>query len=236
MRRLLASLRWDIVRQIRYQLYTVSVLVVAVWGIALSLLPDKAWARPGLIVPALVAYNLLVTAFYFMTAQVLMEKSEGVLSALAATPLRAGEYLLSKALSLSLLALGESLVIALILFGAPRRWGLLLGATLLLGVVYTLLGFIAIAKYDSINEFLMPSVLIVVVLTLPLLPHFGLTGRLLFYLHPIEPGLVLLRGAYAPLSVWELAYGVLALAAWVALSYRWARRRFEAFVTRAAGN
>ena len=57
-------------------------------------------------------------------------------------------------------------------------------------------GFIAVARHDSINEFLMPSFLYTLVLTLPLLPYFGLfagpRAGLLYDLHPMQAPLALL--------------------------------------------
>ena len=93
----------------------------------------------------------------------------------------------------------------------------------------------AIARYDSINEFLFPSVVLVLALLLPLLPHFGVMSRVPFLLHPVEPPLALMRAAYQPAGGPELAYAVAGTLAWVAVSYMWARRQFVRFIVRAAG-
>jgi len=235
MRRFLASLRRDFLLQVRYKLVAVSLFVVGFWGALLAFLPDAVIPEPDVIVPAIVVVNLMTTTFYFVCGLVLFEKGEAVLPALVTTPLRDREYLLSKALSLSLLASAETLGLVVLIFGARAHWGLLLTGALLLGVIYTLLGFVAVARYDSINEFLFPSVVLATGLLLPLLPHFGVMSRLLVLLHPVEPAFVLLRAAYTPIGGDELAYGLLGTMAWVALSYRWARHRFDLFIVRAAG-
>ncbi|HEX7186240.1 MAG TPA: ABC transporter permease [Thermoanaerobaculia bacterium] len=235
MTRLPALLRGDVRLQYRYGLYAVSGVIVLVWGVLLSLLPETAELSAALIVPAFLVSNLIVTTFFFMGALLLLEKGDGVLEAIVTTPVRDVEYLLSKVISLTFLALAESLLIAALLFGVSVHWGPLLAGAVLLGAFYTLAGFIFVVRYDSINELLIPSVGLVAVLLLPLLPHFGLTGRLPFYFHPVEPAMTLLRAAYRGAASWEIVYGVIGALAWCAASFLWARRRFRDFVVRAAG-
>jgi fluoroquinolone transport system permease protein len=235
MRRFIATLRRDLLLQYRYKLIAVSLAMVAVWGMLLAFVPEALRPEPTRLVPAFVVINLLTTTFYFICGLVLFEKGEAVLSALATTPLRDREYLVSKVVSLTLLACAETFGIVVLFFGGDVNWGLLLPGALLLGGTYTLLGFVAIARYDSINEFLMPSILLVFGLQLPLLPHFGLTGRVLALPHPVEPALSLMRAAYAPVGAGELVYAVVAGGLWLGLSYWWARREFDRFIVRAAG-
>ena len=235
MRRLVAAIGLDARLQARYGLYAVTALVVAVWGAALWLFADALRPHAALLVPIFVVGNLLLTTFYFVAALVLFEKGEGSLSAIATTPLRDTEYLLSKVLSLSALALVEALVIVALLSGARARWELLLPASALLAAFYTVLGFVAIVRHDSINEFLIPSIGYVFALVVPLLGHFGLVDSVVFLPHPVEMALVLMRGAYTPEPVWKVAVALAGLVAWFAATFLWARRRFDRFVVRTAG-
>lgn len=235
MKRLLATLRRDVVLQVRYRLYAVSGFVVVVWGVLLSLLPVAARTETAVVVPAFVVFNLIVTTFYFVGALVLLEKDEGMLAAIVTTPLRDAEYLFSKVITLTALGVAESLLVVVLLFGARFRWELLLAGTALLGTLYVLAGFLAVARHDALNEWLLPSVPVVMFLMLPLLAHFGLVDRRWFWLHPAAPGLLLLQAACGPSSAGEIAYGVLGSLAWLAAGFAWARRRFDRFVVRTAG-
>lgn len=232
MSRLLATLRWDATLQVRYKLYAVSVFVVLFLGGALQFLP--AAVRVEALVPAFLVGNLMVTTFYFVCALVLLEKADGVLTALVVTPLREAEYLLSKMLTLTALALAENVLVIALLFEI-ERWGFLLAGAALLSAFYVFAGFIFVARYNSINEMLMPSVLVITACMLPLLPHFGLTSRLPFLLHPVEPMMVLLRASYTPASGGLIAYGFAGSLVWVAVSFVWARQRFERFIVQASG-
>lgn len=234
MTRLLATLRREVRLQARYNLYAVSVFVVLVWGAVLTALPDTARPSAGLIVPAFLVANLIITTFYFMGALVLLERDEGMLVALVTTPLRETEYLLSKVVTLTSLALAESLLLVAIFFGLPPDVLWLLMGSAALGGIYTFVGFTTVVRYDSVNAWLMPSAVFVTLLSLPLLHHFGVTGRLFFYLHPVEPPRVLMQMAYAPASAWDLAYGCIGSLAWLGVAFAWAKHCFHRFAVRTA--
>jgi len=235
MKRLVAAIRLDVRLQIRYGLYAVTAIVVAVWGIALWMFGEALRPHAALLVPVFVAGNLLMTTFYFVAALVLFEKGEDSLSAIATTPLRDSEYLLSKVVSLTALALVESLVIVVLLSRPGTRWYLLVPASALLAGVYTMLGFVAIVRHDSINEFLIPSLGYVFALTFPIAGLFGLVDHNLFLPHPLEMALVLMRGAYEPEPAWKIAVALAGLVAWFVATFLWARARFDRFVVRTAG-
>jgi fluoroquinolone transport system permease protein len=232
MMRLLSLLRWEVVLQFRYGFYYVSAFVVLVWVVVLSQFQP---ASLSLMVPGFLTSSLIITTFYFIGALVLLEKGEGTLEGLVVTPLRDAEYLWAKVGSLAGLALLENLAIVLLAYGLDFKPLLLLAGMLLMGVLYTLVGFVAIARYDSINEYLMPSVLMLLFLLLPLVHYSGLWQSAVFYLHPVQPSLVLMRAAFLPVATWEVVYGLLASLAWAAVAFVWARRVFHRFVVRAAG-
>jgi fluoroquinolone transport system permease protein len=229
--RLLATLRLDAAIQYRYGLYAASLFMVLAWGVILGLLVDAAALPPRDVVPAFMLCNLLVTTFYFMAAAVLFARSEGTLHAAAASPLRPAEFLLSKVATLSALALVESAAIVALLFGVRGDWGLLLAGALAAAALYALLGFVAVARYRAIGDFLMPSVLIVTVLLLPLLPHAALVDARWLLAHPLEPAMALMRAAYSPAGPAELAYGALGSALWLGVAAAWALRRYRETVS-----
>ncbi|HEX7154826.1 MAG TPA: hypothetical protein VF618_25310 [Thermoanaerobaculia bacterium] len=224
--RLAAVLANDVRLQLRYGLYAVSALMVLIWG-GLVLPLRGVLAAPALL-PALVLVNLIITTFYFMAALVLFEKGEGVLAALVVTPMRSGEYLVSKALSLSLLATAETLLIAAVLF-RDVQWSRIVIGALLLGFLYACAGFVMVVRFASIDRFLMPSVVAVTLLLLPLLTHFGLVGHRvvewLMAIHPAEPAMRWMRGGGA--------FALCGALVWCAAGLLLARREYQRFVVRA---
>ena len=149
------------------------------------------------------------------------------------TPLRNGEYLTAKVITLVTLAFVENLLIVGLGYGL--KFGLL---PLLLGIAFaaallTLAGFIAVVRYDSINEYLFPSFLYTLFLIPPFLDYLGLWKSWLSYLHPLQAPLMLSKGAFMPIADWEWTYGVLYASLWLVLCFAWARHVFVRFVTRA---
>jgi len=228
-KRLAASLLCDIRLQLRNGFYAASVFVTAVWAAVFSQLPhfdaSGVWA-------GMVAANLFITTFYFIAGLVLLERDEGSLAARSVTPLRPREYLASKVLTLSALAAVENTVLTLLLAGlgflraGPGLIFLILGIVLL-SAILCLAGFVVIARYRSINEFLMPSMVYVFGLGLPLIDFFGLWRSPLFLLHPMQAALALMRVGWEPLSPGEAAYGLLYPAAAIALLYILSRRAYK---------
>jgi len=231
-KRLLATLVWDVRLQYRNGFYAAAA-VVAVIGAALLFRFDKDLQAYSL--PVIFLQNLAVNAFYFIGALVLLEKDEGTLSARVITPLRKEEFLASKVLSLTGLSLLESAVLAALIYGIRLNWAALLSGVALLAVMLALYGFLVVARYDSLNAYLMPSVLYLLILMPPLLDYFGVLKGAWVYLHPVHGPLVLLQAAFRPVAAWQWVYGLLYSGLWIGLLWRWARRDFYRYIIEGAG-
>jgi fluoroquinolone transport system permease protein len=232
-RRVLSSLRWEIKLQYRNGFYYATAFILAFWLVLYTQVPglDLTAYLPGMLIG-----NLQVTTFYFMAGLVMLEKDEGSLESRVVTPMRSEEYLLVKVLALSVLVLVESLIIAALFSYTPAGgMGLqLLPAViglLLCSAMFSLIGFLAVVRYDSINEFLIPSMLYTLPMMLPLVDFFGLYQTPLVYLHPVQAALVLLKGAFQPISAWEWLYGLGYSTAAIAVLVWLCRRAFRQFVT-----
>lgn len=232
MTRLISAMRWDIQLQFQYGFYYAGAFVTVVWIMVLSQLPS---ANLSLVLPAFIFLGMNITTYYFIAGLILFEKGEGVLEALIVTPMRTWEYLASKAATLTLLAMLESLIIVILTYGFGFQPLFLILGMGFLGAIYTFIGFMAIARYDSINEYLMPSILFMLVLQLPVIDYFGLWQSWLFYLHPIQAPLMLIKAAFQTVEPWQIVYGLLCSLVWVGLTYRWARAAFHSFIIRKEG-
>ncbi|NJN17405.1 MAG: hypothetical protein HC822_14600 [Oscillochloris sp.] len=223
MQRLTATLQHDIRIQARNGFYAAAAFVAVSWTLLLGVLPQ---ADLRAVMPALLLGNLLVGSFYFVGGMTLLERAEGSLAARGVTPLRPGEYLAARAISLGGLALVEHIILTLIFVGLrfqllPLLLGIGLG-----GLIFTWAGLAFVARYNSINAYLMPSVALSAFLTLPAVGQlFGWPNRLLLW-HPLQPAITLLQGAFQPLSAWEWLYALVAGIGWASLSFRWARAAY----------
>jgi fluoroquinolone transport system permease protein len=229
--------RWDVRLQGRNGFYWVSAFVVVVIGSLLLALPVPARTPAGIWVPALVLINLVITTFFFVSALVLIERDEGSVFALAVSPTHPAAYLGARASTLTTLAAVETVALVLLAFDAPASWSLFLSGTVTTGVIYTSIGAAMVTRYTSINEFLLPSTVVVTGLLVPLLPHLGLEMGLPVLWHPLEPSLILLRASYDGESAGRVIFGILGSVAWATAAFGWAQRRVQGLMhdTRATG-
>lgn len=232
MHKLAATALLDLRLQMRNGFYYAVAFVLACWFVVLTRLPPIDW---GYVLPAVVFGNLVMVSFYFVAGLVLLEKGEGTLEAQVVTPLASWEYLASKTLTLAALAVVEQVVIVWSAYGGDFAAGPLVAGVVLASVLYTLTGFLLVARYRSINEFMLPSVLFTTVLSLPLLQYFGLWDAWLLYLHPFAAPLALLGGAFRPIAPWEWAYGALYSAAWAGILLLAGLRAFDRFIVAREG-
>ena len=232
MKRLRSTVITDFRLQFRNGFYYASAFVALVYIVLVNQLPEQSL---GLSMPMLIAANALINAFYFMAGLVLLEKGEGSLEAQVVTPLRTGEYLASKAITLTALTLVENMLIVALTVGLSVNWLLLIAGIGVMAPFMVLVGFIAVSRYDSINEFMFPSVIYVAVLSLPFLPYVGILDGAWVYLMPLQAGLVLLQAAFQPVETWKIVYGLLVGSFWVAATFVYARQMFHRFVVLKAG-
>jgi fluoroquinolone transport system permease protein len=235
MKRLLATIRCDLRMQQRNGFYYASAFVAAVYALGLGQL-HASGARLNLawLLPAVVLNNLMITSFYFIGALVLLEKTEGTLTAQVVSPLRQGEYIAAKVITLTALALVYNLIVIALVVGSQFGALALIGGIGIAAALMVMAGFVAVARYESVNEFLLPSLPYAAGLMLPLAYMFGWDSPLL-YLHPLQGPMLLLRAAFAPAAAWQIAYAALASALWLGIGAWLCRRSFQRFVIGRAG-
>lgn len=232
MNRLLSAARWDVSLQFRNGFYFVSAFTAVVMIVLLKQFPGVDF---GYWWPAIITGNLTVNSFYFMAGIVLLEKSEGTLEAQIVTPLRPWEILGSKVLTLGLLALFETLAMVVILQGVNFNWFLLVTGIVLYIAMLSLYGFIVVARYDSISEFLLPSAVWTMGFSLPLLYYFDIWRSWVMFLHPLQGIFVLLQAAFAFVSAGQIVYGIVYSILWTGIFMWLSLRTFRRFVVATEG-
>lgn len=227
MKRLFATIRIDIRLQYRNGFYFAAAFVAI---ISVFVLRWLALSNLGYLLPALVFSNLLINTFYFISGLILLEKGEGTLEAQIITPMRSWEYLASKVITLSLLAIMENFFIVIFAFGFNFDFFLLAIGLLLVSIIYCLFGFIVVIRYESINEFLFPSFIYTLVLPLPMLYYFEIWQHAVYYLHPVFAPFLLLAAAFQPIEIWQGIYGLLYSFLWIGILFYFSQRAFYRFV------
>ncbi|MBT3187986.1 MAG: ABC transporter permease [Anaerolineae bacterium] len=227
MTRLISTMRWDMRLQWRNGFYYAAIAIVVMYLLIFSQIPkdNLTWLLPLMLIG-----NMIIGTFYFIGGLVLLERGEGSLEARVITPLRPIEYIISKVATLSGLALLESGLIIIISYGLDVNWLALLAGVVEIAVFFCLVGFIIVVRYDSINEYLLPSILYTMLICLPLVSYLAGWEHWLLYLHPTQATLMLLKGAWQPLLWWKTAYALIYPGLWIAWLIRLSLRAFHRFV------
>ena len=232
MSRVSSAMRWDITLQWRQGFYYVCVFAAIAWIVFFSQFSKE---HLQYLLPPFLLLSLNITTYFFVAGLVLFEKGEGALEGLVVTPLRTKEYLISKTTTLTVLALIENLLIIILVYGFGFELLPLIAGLVLMSVVYVLIGFVIVARYDSISEYLMPASLFIGVLQLPWIGYFELWYPQAFYVFPTQGPLLLLKWAFQPIETWQIMYAVVSSVVWVAVFYVLAHKSFHKFITKTRG-
>jgi fluoroquinolone transport system permease protein len=232
MSRLLATIQWDVRLQFRNGFYYAAAFVAAMF-IAALFRNEQAGLAVGL--PVLIMNNLMINAFYFIAGIVLLEKGEGTMEAQVVTPLRGNEYLSSKIITLGILSLVESTLIVGLTYGLKINFGYYFLGVFLMSLILALMGFMAVAKYDSLNEFLFPSFLFILPLSIPMLYNFGILKHWIFLLHPLQAPLFLLKATFQTMEPWQIIYGIVYSLISLLVLFIISNKIFDRFVIRKEG-
>lgn len=235
MQRLAVNFKHDTRIQYRQGFYAASVFVLVTLAVLISFAPKAL----GFVLPAVLLTNMVIVTFVFIGGLLLLEKGQRTLESLVVTPLRPGEYLASKVVTLTILAIAENFVITFLTFSnglvTHINWGWIILGSIISGLLYTLFGFLTVIRYDSLNEYLMPMIGVTLVLQLPAMVCFGVPEYPLLYILPTYGPLILFRAAIEPGSPWQLIYAVVYPTLWIIVLFWIGRRALPQFVARTIG-
>lgn len=164
--RMLKLIFGDIHFQFKYGFYFIYILLSVLYVFLLFIFPE-AWRERA--VSIMIYSDPAALGLFFMGAIVLLEKSQRVLDALAISPVKIIEYVIAKVLSLMIISVLVSLVLALA--AGIRNIPVVLLVTALTSVVFTLLGLIIATKINSLNQYIIMTVLLELICLVPPIIH-----------------------------------------------------------------
>lgn len=196
--RILYALKADVKFQFKQGFYTVYVLLTIMYMVILSPLSREI---KEILVPLVVFSDPSMVGFFFIGAISMLERVQGVMQYLAITPLRSREYLLSKVISLTLLALTAGTLITLLIYEGPVNWPLLYVGILLSSSFFTLYGFKASASSHTMNQYFLNMIPYLLLVVLPCFSLLDFPYSWIFTPFPSVVGLKLVFGAFENLSL-----------------------------------
>ena len=217
MRGVLTLLRWDVVMQVRYGFWISGLAIAVTWILLLRALSPvylEIW------LPCVLYFDIGIIGLMFIAGVLFFEKRQGVIDALVVTPVRTADWLVSKVLSLTLLATTTAGVMVLATAGLRVEWLRLVPSFALVAALFTLGGFLLASRFQSVGSFLAVFGLVGFPLALPLIDYFEVWTHPLLWLNPAHPGLVLIRQAFRPGSALEVGVALLLTVFWIVLGFR----------------
>jgi len=216
MKTLFQLIRWDLTLQLRYNIVTIAVIIAALYILLLKLLPEGNINSLRMI---LLLSDPTMFGILFTGVLVLYEKDNNTLNALVVTPLKSITYLCSKAISLTLIALPITLVIAS--FGNDLHLNLfyLLLSVTLSSILFVFLGFIVVSRSSGFNQFIIKFALFTLPVSIPVLGLLDIFHLDLYYLIPTQATILLLKAGFGySIKFWQLIYSIIYLIIWILLS------------------
>jgi fluoroquinolone transport system permease protein len=239
--RLAAAIVTDLRVQQRNNLYAIGAVASLLVAAAMAFL-----ARPDQMAVVAAAALVLIgggSTLLYVGAMIIFEKDEGTLRAVTVSPVTLEEYLASKVVTLTLICAFETVImiggaLALMRFSGPVPWPNLLplsAATIATGAIYTWIGIILIARFETITDFLVPMGAVGIVLQLPFLYFTGIFDHPLLLAIPTSAPAMLSLAAWHELAAWEWIYALGYTVVLLACLPIWARAAFVRHVVRRAG-
>lgn len=229
MKKLITTVLWDLRLEIQYQIVTVAALVTALYVLIFLNIPGNY----DQVLVTLIFSDPALLGFMFIGGLVLFEKGAGTLQALVVTPLKIWQYLWSKIISLTLIALPCSVAMAMAGHGWQFRYAYFLLGVILTSCLFVLIGFIGVARVKTLNQYLIVVPMFLTPFFLPLFNFFGVTHSFWFYLIPSQASLILLEAGFSSeVATEEIFYAIIYLLICIGLAYVFARRSYIKYIIR----
>ena len=220
-------LKKEIILQWRQGFWLVYFVFTAIYVTVLLSLPEKNRMLVSLI---LILSDTTMLGVIFIGALVLLEKQQAVILSLFVTPLEPSQYIWSKTLSLSLIAISMSILVYLPVWHFSAYTPLLLATIAFTAGTFVLLGLGLAARIDTINQYFGLLMGVSMLLILPVLPYMLLEQHPIFLILPYVASLDLMLGALNPLPVWRILLDIVLLLVWGYIAYRYAIRRVTRYL------
>lgn len=222
MRQLSHLLKFDFLLVNKNKIITISLIVTAIYvGVF------KALAAMGNIEKflVLVIFNdPALLGFLFVGVMVLFEKNENTLQALTVTPIKISNYIISKSIVLTVVSLVCCYAMVIAGYGLEFNFIHFTFGTILTTLIFSMLGFVAVAGQTSFNKYILRALGIILFLTLPFLGYFDVVPKMWFALFPTQPAIDLYNLSFATESTTvEIATAYALCLFWVVVTFYWAK-------------
>lgn len=224
MNALLTQLRWQFIILYKNKLIAISVAITAIYALIFFFIKDLPNVDGFL---TLLIYNdPAVIGLFFVGLSIIMEKNDNVLPALFVTPLQHHTYLISRVLALAVVGWACALGMAVAMLGIDLHFGHFSAGLFSTCIIFSLAGIMIVSYTMDFLNFMLRSIPILILFSLPLFNYFGLTDVGLFEFTPVQGPLNLIIASFPGIESHQLYLDYGSALLWILLLYGLAYRLF----------
>jgi fluoroquinolone transport system permease protein len=227
MTRITSLLKLDFILLIRNRIVLVAAVITALYAGILQVLPDENF---NMVITTLIFTDPVMLGFIFIGVMVLFEKGGNTLQAISVSPVRSGEYLWSKALSLTLVSIAAALIMTLAGVGFRFQPIYLILAITFSSLLFIFIGFVGVSWVKTFNQYFVFIPIFITPAFLPFLNYFGITDTWLVYLIPTQASLILFVAAFDgtdSVSTTDIIYSIIYALVSIWGAYIWAMKSWN---------
>lgn len=200
--RITGALKTDFKFQVKQGFYVIYLFLTIIYMVILSILP-KAYLN--IVLPILIFTDPSIVGFFFIGGIIMLEKLQGVINCLVVTPLRIKEYILSKVISLSILAVVAGVAITLTSGYKENINFIILGIGIfVVSVFFVLIGIIVVVGCKTLNQYIVKMIPFMLFFMLPCISLIGFKFSYVFTIFPSVAGLRIIFGAFNNGNILEI--------------------------------
>lgn len=222
-----ALLKKEILLQWRQGFWLVYFIVSLIYVIILLNLPKQNRMIVSLI---MILSDTTMLGIIFIGALVLLEKQQNVVQALFVTPLKASQYIWTKTIALSLIAVSMSILVYLPVASVSGYTILLFLTIALTAGIFTMIGLGIAAGVKGINNYFGTIMGASMLIALPIVPYLLLDQHPALLFLPYLASLDLMLGAFEPIPGWRIILDLALLAGWGSIAFIYSRKRVNKFL------
>ena len=205
----------DVILLFRSRLFHISAIITVVYIGMFYLLKPLGSVHLPLII--LIYNDPVIMGYMFAGVLWLFDKNQNTLQAISVLPVNKQEYLFSKILILSILAVMLSIIMSVSAVGFSFNWFHLIFSVFLSSIMFCCIGFAIGSRSAHFLSFLMKSLPVFIVFALPMLVLFNFFPYWYFILVPSLGGILVMKSAFIQVDVLTSVIGYAHMITWTAI-------------------
>ena len=199
MKNLKKAIKSDFLFQLREGFFLIYFAISIIYLIILLVLPTSYLP---IVLPILIFSDPAGIGLFFIGGIIMLERKQGIINYLIVTPLLVKEYILSKVITLSTLAVAVSLIVTVFTsITNPINYIILITSTFLTANFFTLIGILIVLNCTNLNEYFIKVIPWMILLSIPCLSLIGIPYGELFSIIPSVASIQLIFGAFHEITL-----------------------------------